>query len=67
MSKLCGIFFFFEKVETGDWEDQLVHLLDYFTCALLSFIRISRVSGKRHFKGFSGQSVGGKEDKEKEG
>lgn len=70
MSKLCGFsffFFFFEKMETGDLEDQLVHLLGYFTCALLSFIRISRVSGKRYFKGFSGPSVGGKEDKEKEG
>ena len=61
------LFFFLEKVETGDLEDQLVHLLHYFTCALLSFIRINRMSGKRYFKGFSGQSVGGKEDKEKEG
>ena len=50
-----SFFFFFEKVETGDLEDQLVHLLGYFTCALWSFIRISRVSGKRYFKGLVAQ------------
>ena len=62
-----SFFFFLEKVETGDLKDQLVHSLNYFTCALLSFIRINRMSGKRYFKRFNGQSVGGKEDKEKEG
>lgn len=39
-------FLFSEKLETGDLEDNLdLHLLDYFRCEVLIFIRIGGVSG----------------------
>lgn len=43
---VCVCFFFSEKLETEDLEDHLdLHLLDYFRCEALIFMRIGGVSG----------------------